>query len=336
MLKKTFLLLMMFGFYSLVYCDDKSKTLLHEKAALKQAYLLSKNYAYGLTVEKNSFKALAWQYVYVTLLPHAYPGGYALLDPYKEKLDKSKFDEAFELSKEFKREYNLPNRMDENQLIRVFEAKESQVLQKATDETHLTTFDDFLTQLQKTSSETATIYEELWLQSKTNNIEQQFIYGQIIVNGGELEQTLVKNQPLMINKDGFFVASIKQDLFVSAKGYQPYKYDFKSSKEPTSLGVIVLNKYPKKQLASIVGSILPAKKIKSVALTLQFKQQYLDQNNPWLSPTMAVTKLDNGQFYIKGLTPGEYKLILSFNDEKQFVSISVKNGQVKTLKQIQL
>ena len=72
--------------------DDaqSTKALMQEKTVLTQAWQLSENYAQGLTVEADPFKALAWQYVYVMLLPHAYPGSYSLLLPYKAKVPKDR------------------------------------------------------------------------------------------------------------------------------------------------------------------------------------------------------------------------------------------------------
>ena len=336
MFKKSILILVLLLCNWTAYGNENAKKLLQEKAALKQSWLLSKNYAFGLTVEKDPFKALAWQYVYVTLLPYAYPGSYSLLDPFKDKVEKIQHDLALEVSKSLRREYNLPSRMDENQLIRVFQAKESLVQNSLADDRAYPNFKVFIEAVNKISEETAFIYNEIWHQGQNDNLERQMVYGKVLINGGQLEQTIVRNQHLEISKDGFFIGYIHKNLLLTVKGYQSYKYTFNKFDKPTSLGVIVLNKYPENKLASIVGSVKPAKNIKNAELTLQFKNQYLNKEQPWFSPTIPVTKLDNGQFYIKGLAPGEYKIILSYNGEKQALPVTVKASQVKTLKPINL
>ena len=95
-LSLTHILLAAFLFLGVAQAENEPsvKSLVRERVTLSRAWQLSDNYAKGLTVQVDPFKALAWQYVYVTLLPHAYPGLELLLKPFKKKVSFQKHNEA--------------------------------------------------------------------------------------------------------------------------------------------------------------------------------------------------------------------------------------------------
>lgn len=316
--------------------EQSTKSLMQEKTILTQAWQLSENYAEGLTVKANPFKALAWQYVYVMTLPHAYPGIYTLLEPFKAKLDKKKINEAFQYSKWLIRNYQLPKRMDENQLIRVFEASEKDLVVTKENPKAFLTFSNFLSAVKVFDDGRAKRYKnqwQTWLEQK--KADEQLVYGRLQINGGSLEQSVARDQAIDIDLDGFFIAKIKHPIVFNTKGYQAYVgAPIEPAKQSQSLGLIVLTPLPENILGSIVGSTDPAKNIQFTKFALLFKGQFISRDEPWFTPSIAVTKLDNGQFYVKGLAPGAYELIASFKGQKKTMAVTVGQGQVKTIKPI--
>lgn len=314
------------------------KTLLQEKMVLVHSWQLSHNYAHGLSVEKDPFKALAWQYVYVTLLPHAYPGLASLLKPFKAKVPDKLHNSALEYAKSLIKNYQLPSRMDENQLIRVFRAKESDIDIETSDSNAFKSFHDFLISVAAMDKAYALRYKNLIQTLKEEKGSNPLVYGQIVVNGGELPEVLFKNQHLYIDHYGFFVGEVSSPLMLNGKGYFTYEKQLplNSLKEPISLGKIVLNPIPNSQRSSIVGNVFPANKINSIGLTLQLKDQYINEDEPWFTPTLKVTTLANGQFYIKDLSPGRYELIINDNNIRIKKEVEVGFSKVKTLSTIML
>lgn len=313
-------------------------SLLKEKSTLAHVWQLSDNYSKGLTVDADPFKALAWQYVYVTLLPHAYPGLGELLKPFKAKVDKSRFDEAFDYSKSLKSNYFLPPRMDENQLIRVFQAKEKHLIKSVTNKKTFKSFDDFIREVASHDKALALRYENQMLTFKEESVDEVLVYGKLVINGAELEQTAFRNQPFDIDRFGFFIAKLDKPLILSAKGYDTYikLIDLNKGQTLLNLGQIVLNRLPEQQLSSIVGSVTPSKMIKHLGITLKLKDQYINKEAPWFTPSIVVTTLDNGQFYIKELAAGDYELIIRYNKQRKHQLIHVSAAQVKTIKEINL
>ncbi len=316
--------------------DQSTKTLMQEKTVLTQAWQLSENYAQGLTVAADPFKALAWQYVYVMLLPHAYPGSYSLLLPYKAKVAKERHDEAFEYSKWLMRNYQLPKRMDENQLIRVFEANNKDLDYVQTDQKAYPTFERFLKSVAKHDESLVLRYKNQWQTLNEEVKSAPLVYGQLIINGAALEQSVARNQPLIIDAYGFFIGKLIKPLMLNAKGYQSYQSPLldASAKGALSLGRIALMPLPSRSLGSLVGSVSPLSLINQTGLALIVKDQFINKEEPWFSPSIAITKLDNGQFYVKGLSAGTYELIASYQGNQQRFTVSIGSAQVKTIKPI--
>lgn len=316
--------------------EPSNKILQQQKTMLTQAWQLSENYDKGLTVESNPVKALAWQFVYVMTLPHAYPGLDTLLEPYKAKLTKAQIEEALDYSKWLIRNYQFPSKMDENQLIKVFEAKEDpNELAKANEKAY-PTFAHFLEAVKVNDDLLAKRYKNQWQTLREEKkADEQLVFGRLQINGPALEQSVIKDQDIHVDTYGFFIGKIKVPLVFNAKGCQAFIGPAIDLTKPIqNLGLIVLNPAPEAALGSIVGSISPATDIDKVGLGLLFKDQYLDKEEPWYTPTMAVTKLDNGQFYVKDLAPGVYELIVSLRGQKQSLMVNVGSGQVKTIKPI--
>lgn len=313
---------------------ENTKALLQQKSTLRAAWDLSNNYRYGLTVKKDPFKALAWQYVYVTILPRSYPGSYSLLEPYKLELEKNKYDEAYEYSKWLKRQYDLPARMDEVGLLSAFQAKTKELTKLNSEPKLFQHFDDFIKAVEEKDPKLAVRYKNYYHTLTEETHSEQIVYGQLQFNGAHLEQAAVRNQALFIDKHGFFLGSVLSPLYLTAKGYQSFIKYFTSPSQPVSLGRIALSRLPKKQLGSIVGRIEPLSKLKNIGLALRFKEQYTNQDDPWYSPTIPVTTLPNGQFYIKGLAPAAYELLVVYQDKKQVFEVNLASNNVKTLKTI--
>lgn len=311
------------------------KALLKVRQTLEQTWLTSQNYAYGLTVKADPFKALVWQYVYVTLLPRAYPGSYSLLAPYKSKLPETAYDEAFAASKEIKKKYHLPERLDEKQFLSVFEAKQQDLIPLQSKPKAYPSFNDFLKAVAEVSPELADDYRKKILELE-RKVGIQIVYGRLQFNGEKLEQSAVSNQLMDINESGFFLSASKSPLYLTANGYQSYVKHFESTPEPLSLGLIALDPLPETSLGSVVGRIEPLSHLKEVGLLVKFKDQVIDQQNPWLSPGIRVTKLSNGQFYVKDLSPGSYELIITMADFHQSIPFTISSGNVRSLKTIYL
>lgn len=313
------------------------KALAQQRFTLKQAWQLSQNYAYGLTVDADPYNALVWQYVYVTLLPRSYPGGYQLLAPYKAKVDKEKYDEAYQQSKALKQHYHLPSRMDEKRLLDAFRAKVSKAEYAASKPDVYGSFQSFLKAVQTHDEALAKQYKNHWQTLQDENLDKQLIYGRVQLNGPAIESLIIRNQPLMIDRFGFFIGAVSSPLILTSAGFDIYVKHFSLPSDPISLGLIALNSLPKKQKGTIVGQVLvDGFKPENLGLALSFDFQYHDKDEPWFSPTIPVTKLANGQFYAKNLTPGRYQLTVSYGGKKQLIETTVTSQGIKTLKPISL
>lgn len=335
---KLLVLLTYFVYLGESWASNNSEILkqLKDRAVLTQSWELAQNYRYGFTVDEDPYKALAWQYVYVTLLPRSYPGSYGLLNPFKVKLPKSSYDEAYQFSKELKVKYQLPTRMDEKQLQTVFQAKESELTKTHSNPNMYHTIEAFFEAVELVEPKLAEKYRKQWDQYDESRSKKWFVFGQVLINGSVLESTVVRNQELQVDRHGFFIGEVDTPLYLTSKGYDGFYQQLDLSKRVLSLGQIVLNKLPESQQSSVVGDLRPIAKLNEVGMVVIFKGQYIDPDNPWNTALIPVTKLSNGQFYVKGLGPGEYQLIISSEKQKKKVLFKIASAGVKTIKTIQI
>ena len=226
--------------------------------------------------------------------------------------------------------------MDENQLIRVFQASDKNLDYVQADQKAYPTFARFLKAVGQHDKSLALRYKNQWKTLNEEGKNEQLVYGQLQINGAALEQSVARNQPLIIDAYGFFIGKLIHPLILNAKGYQSYQSPLldTSANVGLSLGRIALMPLPNKSLGSLVGTVSPPSIINQTGLALIVKGQFINKEEPWFSPSIAITKLDNGQFYVKGLSAGTYELIASYHGNQQRFTVSLGSAQVKTIKPI--
>src|SRR5262245_7910716 len=101
--------------------------LLRKEYQQYQAWMLSRNYFFGTTLKRQPVKALAWQFIYVSMLPTSYPEKEKLLALYKGKLHSSQIAEATELAQILRSRYDLQAPFTEEELYRVYTLHENNV-----------------------------------------------------------------------------------------------------------------------------------------------------------------------------------------------------------------
>lgn len=93
--------------------------LLQKEYQQYQAWVLSRDYFFGTTLTANRIKALAWQLVYVGMLPATYPEKERLLNFYRENLSGTEITQANELAEILRGSYELDDSLSEEELARI-------------------------------------------------------------------------------------------------------------------------------------------------------------------------------------------------------------------------
>lgn len=303
------------------------------RRSLKYAWNLSQNYFYGTAVKQDRVKALAWQYVYVTSLPDTYPGGYQLLNKFKASLTKEEISDAYQQAQLFKKKYQLPGKLTEAGLSEVFNAKEDVTSNVTEQRDAFQTVKDFFAKVAAKDPVLAKRYQNKY-RALLEQGEGTIIYGQLTINGGIDRQWIHANQPISVDKYGFFMQVATSPLLLFYPGYQRVVKEFSTSGKVSSLGQVVLNSLPETMLSSVVGRIILPNKGQDFWAVLKAKEQYLNGDEPWLTPTIPLTFLPNGQFYAKGLSPVTYQLMIANQGKVVEKEFSLHPGQVKTLSAI--
>ncbi|WP_028389573.1 hypothetical protein [Legionella fairfieldensis] len=81
-----------------------------------RAWVLSRDYFFGMTRKKDCIKALAWQFVYVGLLPPSYPQKEQLLAFYKDNLSSTEISYASQIAKNLRQRHHLQQPFSEAEL----------------------------------------------------------------------------------------------------------------------------------------------------------------------------------------------------------------------------
>lgn len=317
-------------FLMLSVCTVQADSIAEAQFDIHQMWALSKNYYYGTTVPKDKMMALAWQMVYISVLPNSYPGVSELLEIEKHNLSDSEITLAKNKALELKAKYHLDFQLSERELFQSYHSTPSSNDTVATNKV-FSNLDEFLDEVKQQNPALEKRYRDKIKQQRHKDSSQPMIYGQVVVNGPPPSQAVSVNIPLDIDEAGYFLAfGLKGPLTFQLSGYEKKSRAFSSTAKEVNLARISLTPLEDEQKASIVGAVKPAKAIKDLDIVLKLKEQ-AERSEPWFNTLESITILSNGQFYANGLSPTDYELIISYRDKTYKQDINLHPGMVKTL-----
>ncbi len=318
---------------SLYAVTPEDKTLLRQGYLLHQLWAMARNYAYGTTVSKNSIRAYAFALLYSKALPDSYPGKKSLLERFERPLDSEELKLGKAYAKDIIRKYRIGFHFDEKSLYRLFELKREVRNFKVTDQKNFKNLDDFLGRIKR---EDNSFYEQV-KNKKEQDKQATYIYGQLHLEGSEPVNMMVSNQELIISPKGFFfgLASTPQLVF-NFPGYQGFSERINLEDQLINLNHITLKKASSKNRANVVGRLSPLRALKDTDIVLRLANYSQYQDEPYLIPLIPVTRLSDGQFYVKGLAATQYELVIKYKDKQVTKTFTLHAGNYKALPPITL
>ena len=310
---------------------------------LYQAWSLGRNYFFGTTVISSRKKALAWQMVYVSLLPSTYPAKNNLLAFYQRGLSKTQLADASILAENYRKKYDLQGAFTEEQLNQAY------VLRDEVDAWDKLQFDlppkavwrhfgHWLSWLAEQQRDTSLA---VILDSKANqlNLEKKFpiVFGQVLVKGPE--PVAMVNSDVQLLKDGFFVAQAKNSsLSFSLPGYYTVTIPVNSRAQVQGIAPVVMIKQPHGKGTGVVGRVLPWKGVEqgNIVLTRDETEKSTTNQDPWYHPVIPLTVTNNGEFYATGLVPGAYHVVINTAGLSTSIKFTAKEGEIRGLSLIDL
>lgn len=334
----TVYVLLIFSSFNLI-ASPLDATLLKQSYQLHQMWALSRNYYHGTTVNQNKIKALAWLYIYTSVLPNNYPGMRAWLQTYEKELSVEDRESAKEEAAFLKKKFQLAYRFNEKELFDTFALEHDTlrangVIEKNTSAQHdFANLNDFIKTVRLTQPRLAHQYEEK-IRVFREEEEMPIVYGQVVVDGAEPPENVSVNQLVDINEGGFFLhAGNLNTLLFQLNGYLPVSIPINTERGTINLSRILMRRVIEKDKASIVGTIRPLTIVDDIDIVLRLKNQSV-RDEPWLMPVVPVTVLTEGQFYAEGLSPSAYELIISYKGKTKVQSVSLRAGAIKTIPEV--
>ncbi len=325
--------------WAMTYEDGQ---LLRKDYLLYQAWSVSRNYHFGSTVKPNKLCALAWQLVYINLLPPTYPQKEKLITPYQEGLTSKQIKKATAEAQRLMADYKLKPALSEEELSRAY------VLRDITNDwLHLpvpsvplniaSKFKHWITWVaDNVDLETA---ESLDKYAYNLFLAHQFpiVYGQIIVKGPESPEMVQTNKmDVKISSHGFFVGrpTGHRATFTLA-GYKPVVIKLTKNIQP--IRAVVLEPLPHHKQTGLIGRVLPWHGLTQGNILLMPEDALIaNQNKPWLQPTIPLTITEAGEFYTTGLAAGRYQLFINTAGISTKIKVAVKDNEVRSLSLIRL
>jgi len=309
--------------------------LLRKDYQLYQAWSLSRNYFFGTTLPRDRIKALAWQTVYVDLLPAAYPKKDQLLS-YREGLNNNQIQQAKEMAKSLISRYNLGLPFNEMELSEAYVLRDennnwNNLQLDVVPEAAATNFKHWIQWLANHDKRSLAI--ELDNRGYALLTKKQFpiIYGQIIIKGPESPEML--NSNIDLSNEGYFVAHTNQSqLFFNMPGYKPVTVAINQSQQVQYISPVILEPLSHSKRTGVVGRVLPWSGFDHGNIILRAelpKKQVI--NDPWMQPVVPITVTNNGEVYTTGLAPGPYQLIINTAGLSTVIRFSAKEGEIRGL-----
>ncbi|ARG97297.1 hypothetical protein B6N58_06275 [Legionella micdadei] len=313
--------------------------LLRKEYQQYHAWVLSRDYLFGTTLKPEPIKALAWQLIYVGMLPASYPGKEKLLDPYKRKLLTSQLVEATQLAQTLRHRYALQEPFTEEELYRVYSLHENNVswadfkflLPSAEIRQNFNKWLDWLKQ--NNHFQNALEIEQVKHELDKNN-QHPIVYGHVMIQGPEPLE-MVRSE-VKLSAEGFFISHPNdKTISFALPGYKTVTVSINKKIPLQGIPPVILIKQGGSKKTGVVGRVLPWAGVEGSNIVLRWVTSEIAKE-PWYRPVVPLTVTLGGQFYATGLSPGRYELVITtrgLNTSKQF---TVKENEIRGLSLIDL
>ncbi|MFC3908478.1 hypothetical protein ACFORL_05245 [Legionella dresdenensis] len=314
--------------------------LLRKDFQLYQAWSLSRNYYFGTSLPRDRLSALAWQMVYVDLLPAGYPQKDQMLSFFLNGLSQEQVQQAKARSKQLIENYNLGAPFSEENLSKAYALRDETNNWQALQPEYV--------------PYSAAGRFKNWIEWIADHIGREFaamldqkgyrlltahafpiVYGQVAVKGPEAPEMVLANIPL--SENGYFVAHADTaTLHFQLAGYKPVAVNINPEQQIQAIPPVVLEPLPHSKKTGVVGRILPWNGFTQGNILLQADDGDPSPRDPWKRPAIPLTVTNTGQFYATGLAPGRYKLFINTAGLSTVVKFAAKEGEIRGLSIIDL
>lgn len=339
---RCFLGALLFLFVSLAHALAMGDAeLLKKEYQQYQAWVLSRDFLFGTTLKPDRKKALAWQLIYVGMLPATYPEKEKLLVPFKQGLNSRQIFEATQLAQAMRESYGLLGSLTEAELLRIYNLHEentswSEMQPMMPSGLVWGKFSNWLDWLVgqnyiQNALELEQIQHEL-----SANKKYPIVYGQIIIKGPEpfeMVQSEVK-----IDRHGFFIGlATNKTLSFVLPGYKSVSVAVNKNQTIQGIPPVILTMQGGNKKTGVVGRVLPWFGIEQSNMILRLAEyKNTGIKDPWYHPALPLTVTNSGQFYATGLSPGRYELFINTAGLKTSKQFTVRNGEIRGLSLIDL
>lgn len=312
--------------------------LLQKEYQQYQAWVLSRNYLFGTTLNPEPIKALAWQLIYVDMLPPSYPEKEKLLAIYKRKLLPSQISEATQLAQTLRHRYGLSKPFTEEELYQVYTLHENNVswtdfkflLPTAETWEH---FDKWLDWLAQSNQQQALAIDQIKHELDKGK-QYPIVYGQVMIQGPE-PLAMIRSEVKLLDEGFFIVHPVGKTISFALPGYKTVTVSINKKQLLQSVPPVVLVKLGGNKKTGVVGRVLPWSGVEGSNIMLRSVMSEIAKD-PWYQPAIPLTITQGGQFYATGLSPGRYELFITtggINTSKQF---TVQENEIRGLSLIDL
>ena len=322
----------------------KDRELLRHYHQIWQMWAMSNNYRHGTTVEKDLALSYAWMRLYVDSLPSGYPGMKRLLDSLKAELSEEQIKRAEESIDVLRNTHQLSSRLNERELRRAFELSENLPEFPTPSSTAMVDFPQLIEQLKQDGKED--LADQLQNRMAAAEMQQSELPGSVIVFGRLLvpgyEDPSMVNANINVGSEGYFVQVIPgylRRIYFSLTGYQPAQITIANASK-VNLGEIALTPITESQRAMIVGYIVPNTRLSDVNIVLKIipeAGELATKHDPWQTTLTPITITPEGQFYAEGLSPANYRLVISSHGQVlASQEFQLRPGQQRNISNIRL
>lgn len=318
--------------------SEDEALLLRKDFQLYQAWSLSRNYFFGTSYPLDKVKALAWQMVYVTLLPAKYPQKTNMLTFYSKNLSSGKIKQAEQLAQKYIETYHLGLPFSEEQLAQAYVLRDVDNHWETLNVQHAPTaiasnFKQWIRWIASHGNTQQAIELDQRALRLANAKRFPIVFGQLIVKGIASSEMVSSN--ISIDEQGFFVAQAPTEtLEFSLPGYQTVRLKL-TNQQIQPLGSIVLQRLPHNTQTGMVGRVLPWGGLEQGNMVLQM-QQLNTPHDPWQNVLVPLTITNTGQFYATDLVAGSYQLFINTAGKSRVARFAVKKGEIRGLSIIDL
>ncbi|KTC75177.1 hypothetical protein Lbir_0551 [Legionella birminghamensis] len=310
---------------------------------LYQAWSLARNYLFGTTLKSDRVQALAWEKVYLDLLPAAYPKKTDLLARFQAGLNPEQMQQADNLARQFVEQYNLGSTpLTEAELSKAYVLRDEPIAWKTVTEPIAPravagNFHKWMQWLDEQGLRATVLDLDQRAYQLFQDKAYPIVYGQVIVRG--IESPEMVSSEVSILPGGYFVAQAKGGtISFSLPGYKTIVIPIAPEQQVQSFYPIVLDSLPQSPRTGVIGRVLPwegADK-SNIILRSVADNEHMDSSQAWKYPALPLTVTNHGEFYTTGLSQGHYQLIINTAGVSSVIKFFVKEQEVRGLSLIDL